>query len=146
MANDYVIVHGERGCKGKSQTLEPGAYDTSALDDDDFISSVTIPQGWTVTLYEDAKFAGRSKTLTETGDVGDDFDNITSSLTVSSPEKEAIVKVGDGHKDGKGAAITIEQNDVDINAGPLLRVSQKFPPRYEQIMVLSFTMVIDQPE
>lgn len=146
MANDHVIVHGERGCKGKSQTLQPGAYDTSALDDNDFISSVTIPKGWTVTLYEDSKFAGRSKTLTATGDVGDDFDNITSSLTVSSPDKEAIVKVGDSHKDGKGATITIEQNDVDVDAKSLLKLTQRFPPRYEQIMVLSFTMVIDEPQ
>ena len=69
MANGYVIVHGERGCRGMSQTLEPGVYDTSELDDNDFISSVSIPQGWTVTLYEDSNFAGRSKTLTETGDV-----------------------------------------------------------------------------
>ncbi|WP_328954447.1 hypothetical protein [Kitasatospora purpeofusca] len=146
MANDRVIVHGERGCKGKSQTLAPGVYDTSALDDDDFISSVTIPKGWTVTLYEDAKFSGRSKTLTATGDVGDDFDNITSSLTVSSPDKEAIVKTGDGHKDGKGAAITIEQNDADIDAKSLLKLTKNFPPKFEQIMVLSFTMTIDQPE
>ncbi|MFF8029658.1 hypothetical protein ACFZDJ_53410 [Streptomyces sp. NPDC007896] len=146
MADDHVIVHGERGCKGKSQALKPGAYDTSALDDNDFISSVTIPKGWTVTLYEDSMFGGRSKALTVTGDVGDDFDNITSSLTVSSPEKEAIVKVGNVHKDSKGGTITIEQNDVDVDAKSLLRLSQKFPPKYEQIMVLSFTMTIDQPD
>ncbi|MFI6695101.1 hypothetical protein ACIBLA_25775 [Streptomyces sp. NPDC050433] len=146
MANDYVIVHGERGCEGKSQTLQPGAYDTSALDENDFISSVTIPKGWTVTLYEDGKFAGRSKTLTATGDVGDDFDNITSSLTVSSPEKEAIVKVGDTYKNAGGGTFTIEQNDVDVDAKSLLRIGQRFPPKYEQIMVLSFTMTIDKPE
>ncbi|MET7784248.1 hypothetical protein ABZT28_52900 [Streptomyces sp. NPDC005388] len=146
MADGHVIVHGERGCKGKSQTLKPGAYDTSALDDNDFISSVTIPKGWMVTLYEDSKFGGRSTTLSATGDVGDDFDNITSSLTVSSPEKEAIVKVGGVHKDGKGGTITIEQNDVDVDSKSLLRLTQRFPPRYEQIMVLSFTMVIEQPD
>ncbi|MEW2079608.1 hypothetical protein AB0941_39760 [Streptomyces sp. NPDC013433] len=146
MANDHVIVHSERGCKGKSQTLKPGAYDTSALDADDSISSVTIPQGWTVTLYEDSTFAGRSKTLTVTGDVGDDFDNITSSLTVSSPDTETIVKDGDGHKDGKGNPITIEQGDVDIRARSLLRQTDRFPPKFEQVMVLSFDMTIDQPE
>ncbi|OPC77707.1 hypothetical protein B4N89_36025 [Embleya scabrispora] len=99
-----------------------------------------------VTLYEDAKFAGRSRTLTDTGDVGDDFDNITSSLTVSSPDKETIVKIGDTHKDGKGSPITIEQNDIDVDAKILLKLTQKFPPRYEQVMVLSFTMTPDLPE
>ncbi|MDR3083336.1 MAG: hypothetical protein LBV60_20865 [Streptomyces sp.] len=146
MANDHVIVHGERGCKGKNQTLKPGAYDTSELDDNDFISSVTIPKGWTVTLYEHSNFGGRSKTLTATGDVGNDFDNITSSLTVSSPDKETIVKVDGVHKDGKGDTITIEQNDVDADAKSLLKLSQRFPPKFEQIMVLSFTMTIDQAQ
>jgi hypothetical protein len=45
-----------------------------------------------------------------------------------------------------GGSITIEQNDVDVDPGSVLRVAQTFPPKFEQIMVLSFTMVIDQPE
>jgi hypothetical protein len=45
-----------------------------------------------------------------------------------------------------GGSITIEQNDVDVDPKSLLRITQRFPPRFEQIMVLSFTMVIEQPE
>ncbi|MEW2079612.1 hypothetical protein AB0941_39780 [Streptomyces sp. NPDC013433] len=145
MANDCVTVHGKRGCKGKSQTLQPGAYDTSALEDNDFISSVTIPEGWTVTLYEDSEFTGRSRTLTKTGDVGEDFENITSSLTVSSPDKETIVKVGDTYKDSNGSTVTIEQNDVPAAAPSLLR-PQGFPPKFEQLMVLRVAMTTDQTE
>ncbi|MFG2526219.1 hypothetical protein [Streptomyces sp. NPDC048527] len=63
-------------------------------------------------------------TLTATGDVGDDFDNITSSLTVSSPDKEAIVKVGDAYKGGGGGTITIKHNDVDVDAKSLLRLAR----------------------
>lgn len=48
--------------------------------------------------------------------------------------------------DRAGGTITIEQNDVDVNPQSLLRLTQRFPPRYEQIMVLDFTMTIDQPE
>ncbi|GHG03214.1 hypothetical protein GCM10017567_18430 [Amycolatopsis bullii] len=53
--------------------------------------------------------------------------------------------------DGGGRArqdgtITIEQNDVDVDAKSLLKLTQKFPPRYEQVMVLGFTMTIDQPD
>jgi hypothetical protein len=44
-----------------------------------------------------------------------------------------------------GGSVTIEQNDVDVDPKSLLRLTQHFPPRYEQIMVLSFTMVIEQP-
>ena len=45
-----------------------------------------------------------------------------------------------------GGSITIEQNDVDVDPKSLLRITQSFPPRFEQIMVLSFTMVIEQPQ
>jgi hypothetical protein len=45
-----------------------------------------------------------------------------------------------------GGSITIEQNDVDVDPKSLLRITQSFPPKFEQIMVLSFTMVIEQPE
>ncbi|GGW13343.1 hypothetical protein GCM10018980_71890 [Streptomyces capoamus] len=49
------------------------------------------------------------------------------------------------HKDSKGGTITIEQDDVDVDAKSLLKLSQKFPPRYEQVMVLSFTITMDEP-
>ncbi|WP_410593705.1 hypothetical protein [Amycolatopsis sp. lyj-23] len=45
-----------------------------------------------------------------------------------------------------GGTITLEQDDVDVDAPSLLRRTQQFPPRYEQIMVLSFTMTVDQPD
>jgi hypothetical protein len=45
-----------------------------------------------------------------------------------------------------GGTITIEQNNADVDAKSLLRLTQQFPPKFEQIMVLSFTMTIDQPD
>jgi len=45
-----------------------------------------------------------------------------------------------------GGSITIEQNDVDVDPKSLLRIAQSFPPKFEQIMVLSFTMVVEQPQ
>ncbi|WP_136731557.1 hypothetical protein [Actinacidiphila oryziradicis] len=45
---------------------------------------------------------------------------------------------------GGVATITIEQNDVDVDPKSLLRVAQRFPPKFENIMVLPFTMSIDQ--
>jgi len=35
-----------------------------------------------------------------------------------------------------GGSITIEQNDVDVDPKSLLRITQSFPPKFEQIMVL----------
>ncbi|MEV8438642.1 hypothetical protein AB0425_14785 [Actinosynnema sp. NPDC051121] len=41
--------------------------------------------------------------------------------------------------------VTIEQNDIDVDAKSVLRLVSKFPPKFEQLMVLSFTMTIDNP-
>ncbi|RKT54575.1 hypothetical protein [Saccharothrix australiensis] len=42
--------------------------------------------------------------------------------------------------------VTIEQQDIDIDTKSVLRLVSKFPPKFEQLMVLSFTMTIDNPE
>lgn len=47
---------------------------------------------------------------------------------------------------GNGGTITIEQNDVDVDPKSLLKMTQKSPPKYEHIDVLSFTLVIEEPE
>ncbi|MFF1354068.1 hypothetical protein [Streptomyces sp. NPDC058297] len=44
-----------------------------------------------------------------------------------------------------GGTITIEQNDVDVDAPTTLRVTQQFPPKFEFREVSTFTMTIDQP-
>ncbi|MGW2683609.1 hypothetical protein ACWC6I_10705 [Streptomyces sp. NPDC001414] len=48
--------------------------------------------------------------------------------------------------EAEGGTITIEQNDVDVDADSLLKLTQQFPPRYECILVMDpCTMTIDQP-
>lgn len=42
-------------------------------------------------------------------------------------------------------AITIEQDDVDVEAKTTLRLTRQFPPRYDLSEITSFTMTIDQP-
>ncbi|MFD2467414.1 twin-arginine translocation signal domain-containing protein [Amycolatopsis silviterrae] len=66
-------------------------------------------------------------------------------LRVVGHRVSAELPGGDGADQG-GGTITIEQNDIDVDAKSLLKLTQRFPPRYEQIMVLSFTMTIDQPD
>lgn len=45
----------------------------------------------------------------------------------------------------KATTITIEQNDIDLDTKSVLRLISPFPPKFEQLMVLSFTMTIDNP-
>lgn len=124
MADKNVTVYTERSYQGRSQTLKPGAYDASELKEgEDTVSSVRVPDGWTVCLYEDPEFKGRSKLLTSSTDhVGDDFNNITSSLIIADP--------------------SATEDFVDIDPNSLIRLTQGSPPRYEQIMVLNFTMAV----
>ncbi|MFJ1548093.1 hypothetical protein [Streptomyces sp. NPDC088246] len=57
-----------------------------------------------------------------------------------------------GHKMHEGGPreqnpdFAFEQNDVDVDSPSILRLTQKFPPRYEFREVTSFTMTIDRPE
>ncbi|MFG3224125.1 hypothetical protein ACGF07_04980 [Kitasatospora sp. NPDC048194] len=44
-----------------------------------------------------------------------------------------------------GGTITFEQNDVDADAQSTLRLTQRFPPRYEERDVIPFAVTIDQP-
>ncbi|MGA6168253.1 hypothetical protein [Amycolatopsis magusensis] len=50
---------------------------------------------------------------------------------------------GDGSR--QAGVILIEQEDADVAVQSLLKLTQPFPPRYEQTMVLNFTMTIVQP-
>ncbi|KAF9375885.1 hypothetical protein CPC16_000468 [Podila verticillata] len=43
---------------------------------------------------------------------------------------------------GTGGTITIEQSDIDVDEKSLFRLVQRFPPKYEVIYVLKFTMEI----
>ncbi len=72
---------------GTSLVLEPGRLNTSDLGalGNDKISSLRVPPGWVVTLFEHANFEGRSRVCT--GDVPrlDSFNDLASSLTVTAP-------------------------------------------------------------
>ncbi|CAM3294108.1 hypothetical protein [Stackebrandtia soli] len=43
----------------------------------------------------------------------------------------------------KGGTITIEQDDVDVDAQSTLRLTQTVPPRYELREITTFAMTID---
>ncbi|MBD2485856.1 hypothetical protein [Planktothrix sp. FACHB-1365] len=80
----YVTVYQDAGYEGVSQELSEGSYNIDDLElGNDQLSSLKIPAGFQVTLYEHANFEGRSITFTEdTPWVGDDFNDITSGIVV----------------------------------------------------------------
>jgi hypothetical protein len=84
---------------GRSQTLAPGKYEYQDLImGNNAVSSVTVPYGLRVTLYEYGAQEGRSMTLTKNADsnflISQQFDNITTSVVVEErPESELVVTV-----------------------------------------------------
>jgi hypothetical protein len=79
-----IYQHGHFG--GLGQELGVGRYTMSQLTiGNDQLSSLRVPEGLVVTLYEHENFAGRSKSfVADAAWVGDDFNDITSSITVQT--------------------------------------------------------------
>lgn len=86
-ARPAVIIYQDANFQGASQVLWPGRYDIDQIGiGNDQLSSVRIPQGWVVTLYEHGGSQGRTRKLTaDTPWVGNDFNDITSSILVEVP-------------------------------------------------------------
>lgn len=100
---DSVTICSDSDYKGQSQALLVGNYDISELGiGNDSLSSLRVPKGLQVTLYEHSGFQGRSKTLTGNASyIGDDFNDITSSIKVE-PLKRLIANGGNGQDAGEG--------------------------------------------
>ncbi|MBD2545157.1 hypothetical protein [Planktothricoides raciborskii] len=79
-----ITIFVDRDFKGQGAVLPLGNYDYNQLGiPNDTLSSLKVPPGYRVTLYEHGGFTGRSKVVT--GDVayiGDDFNDITSGIKV----------------------------------------------------------------
>lgn len=45
----------------------------------------------------------------------------------------------------EGGTVVIEQNDVDVAAKSTLKLTQRFPPRYEHTNLFTVTLTIDRP-
>jgi hypothetical protein len=65
--NENVIIYADANYQGQSATLLPGNYSTMAAAGNfpnDAVSSLYIPQGYRVVLYEQENFGGKSTTIT----------------------------------------------------------------------------------
>ena len=88
-----ITLHGDCGFEGTSATLQVGSYpNISSFIANDILSSVTVPEGFIVTLYEHYNFGGSSVVLTadETCLSNINFDNFASSLTVAYVETPIV--------------------------------------------------------
>jgi hypothetical protein len=82
--NSTVMVYEDADFQGQNAMLTVGQYDWGHLGiANDTLSSLRVGPNVAATLYADTHFRGPSKTFSEdVGYVGDDFNDITSSIVV----------------------------------------------------------------
>jgi len=85
-AQSYITLHEDCNYGGKSYFLQAGTYSGYAMKiGNDKLSSIQIPSGMKVTVYEDENFRGNSKTFTANVPCLDsNWNDMTSSLVVES--------------------------------------------------------------
>jgi hypothetical protein len=87
VAQNYVTLHDQCNYAGRQFTLEAGSFRLYQMKiDNDKLSSIQIPNGWKVTIYENDKFEGRSNTYTSNITCLDaSWRNTASSIIVEAP-------------------------------------------------------------
>jgi hypothetical protein len=112
-----VTLHADPRFTGGHQVVGIGRHDVTALPiGNDTVSSLRVPDGLTVTLFEHARFVGAQRTFTQDAPLLGDFDGRTSSLTVEA--SRAIVFAG-ANFSGKCQAFgpgSYDTNDVGFDA------------------------------
>jgi len=85
-AQNYITLFEDCNYKGRSYYLQPGSYSVYQMKiGNDRLSSLQIPSGMRVTLYEHNNFKGRSRTFTSHVFCLDQtWNDITSSIVVES--------------------------------------------------------------
>lgn len=82
--SNYVTLHEDCNYKGRQSVLEPGNYSTYQMKiSNDRLSSIQIPAGMKVTIYEHKNYGGKSKTFT--GNIlclDAEWNDLTSSVVV----------------------------------------------------------------
>lgn len=87
--NEYtVVVYEDADFQGESALLTVGRYDSGQLGiADDTLSSLRVGAYVVATLYAEPHFQGSSKVFGEDASyVGDDFNDITSSIVVTEQD------------------------------------------------------------
>jgi hypothetical protein len=85
-SNNAVIIYEDANYQGRSASLLPGTYSTMAQAGffDNALSSLTVPVGYRVVLFENENFGGKSYTITQSkpGFIISNWNDRTSSIIV----------------------------------------------------------------
>jgi M6 family metalloprotease-like protein len=127
-STDVAVVYEHNNYVGRSQELAVGRYDLGQLSiGNDVISSVKVPPGWTVTLYQHAGFQGATKVLTTNTSTLPDFNDQTSSIVVEG--KAVAVVYEHNNYVGRSQELAVGRYDLgQLSIGNDVISSVKVPP------------------
>ncbi len=126
---EIVTIYEHHFFKGRRQAIGPGTYNSSRLGVfDNKISSIEIPEGVKIKIYEGGSFSGESKELTKsTQDVGEAWNDKISSIEVIVPGSTPIVVNTDnnnsninypgGGSDNSNSSSSTDNNNNSNNTG-----------------------------
>ncbi|MFB7609916.1 hypothetical protein [Streptomyces gardneri] len=101
-----AVFFSDTNHQGKSKALGPGRY-VLAEDFNDTISSVRVPAGWSVTLFDGREFDGEKVELTSDAPSLDGrINDRTSSILITAPTNPALAPSGDPSTPGAGTVRT----------------------------------------
>lgn len=118
---DVPMVYRDFNYEGAWSSLPAGSYNLTQLAArgvaNDDITSITVPPGWTVTMYENDNFSGQTlvRTSNDTFLAGGSWNDRVSSLVVTPPASTAVVTLYQDCNAG-GYAVSLPTGSYDMFA------------------------------
>jgi predicted alpha-1,6-mannanase (GH76 family) len=118
---DVPMVYRDFNYEGAWSSLPAGSYNLTQLAArgvaNDDITSITVPPGWTVTMYENDNFSGQTlvRTSNDTFLSGGSWNDRVSSLVVTAPASTAVVTLYQDCNAG-GYAVSLPTGIYDMFA------------------------------
>ena len=131
--NSVVTVYSDMNYGGYAVGLPLGEHDMAALAAygiiNDDISSLKVPSGYKVTLYDNSGFGGKSRTYTSDASyVGDDFNDRCTSIKVSTAGvsgKGGLYKLQNRNS---GLYMDVNNNSTENNANVVVFADEQGDP------------------
>ena len=128
-----AAIYEHANYQGRSQELGLGKYDINHLTiGNDVLSSLKVPKGIRVTLYEHAGFQGRTRSfIADTAYVGNDFNDITSSIVVEEDGKSVTIYEHANYQ-GRSQMLGVGKHDMGSLFANDILSSLKVPARFRR--------------
>lgn len=132
---DKVTIFSDADYAGTAKFLDVGRYNTGDLGiGNDALSSLRVPAGFKVTLYENADFSGRSMIcVADTPSMGRNLNDVISSIVVEAMATPRVVLYTDRDYVGWSQELGIGRHS-NLSIGSDALTSLRVPPGFKVTM------------